>query len=173
MTDAILPPRGRSAPPAGDAAAQAALRRARLLNLLGLVTPVANLGMTRTAARDLRWFGVGAGAVLLAMSAAGWFGGNPWTFALAAGAHAVLVLAGLVNPRMPEAAGRAWIALGKGMGHVVAVPLFAILYYAVVTPTALLVRLFVGDPLRRRAPRSESYWIAREPSPRERFQRQF
>jgi hypothetical protein len=69
--------------------------------------------------------------------------------------------------------GRLWIGFGMLLGKVVAVPLFAVLYYLVVTPTAVLVRLFVGDPLKRRAPPQASYWIDRDPVPPERFERQF
>lgn len=151
----------------------ASLASARKLNLLGLVTPVANLGMIRTAPRDVRWFGVGAGVVLLALAAWAWHRGHAAVAVVALAAHAALVLAGLVNPRFPELPGRAWIRFGLLLGHVMSYPIFALLYWLAVTPMALLVRLFGSDPLRRRAPPAESYWIVREPAPKERFERQF
>ena len=157
----------------GPRVADADLGRARLENLLGLVTPVANLGMRHTAARELRWFGVGAGVVLLAAT---WVLGRQGRLELAgaaAAAHAALVLAGLVNPRFPEAAGRLWLRFGETLGRWMAVPIFALLYFLAVTPTALLVRLLGKDPLRRSAPRAESYWVKRHPAPPERFERQF
>jgi len=49
--------------------------------------------------------------------------------------------------------------------HRIASPIaLAILFYGVVTPTGLLMRLFGKDPLRLRFDReAKSYWIAREP----------
>jgi hypothetical protein len=170
MTDTFVPAPERETAPE---AAPADLGRARVLNLLGLVTPLANLGMLRVAPPDLRWFGVGAGVVLSAFAALSWWRGNLWLAGAAAAAHVALVLIGLVNPRLPEVPGRLWIGFGMALGKVMTVPLFAILYFLVVTPTAMLVRLFVGDPLKRRAPPQASYWIDRAPVPPERFERQF
>jgi hypothetical protein len=55
-------------------------------------------------------------------------------------------------------------------------PIFAALYYLVVTPLAILVRVFKGDPLARtpdpRTPHPDTYWIQRAPVARERFERQ-
>lgn len=146
---------------------------ARVLNLAGLVSPVANLGMTRTAPADLRWFGVGAGVVLCGGAAVAWRGGHETAAAILVAAHYALVLTGLLNPHIPEAVGRAWTSFGHALGKVMSYPIFAALYFLVLTPTALLVRLFSGDPLKRRAPRAESYWVDRKASPRERFERQF
>jgi hypothetical protein len=147
--------------------------RARVLNLVGLVSPIANLGMTRTAPADLRWFGVGAGVLLCGAAVMAWRSGHVATAASLAALHLALVLAGLVNPRLPEIAGRAWIAFGRGVGHLMSYPIFAALYFLVLTPTAVLVRLFSGDPLKRSAPRADSYWTERAAMPRERFERQF
>lgn len=171
MSDTTFEPAAH-APDTGrdDATSVAAARK---LNLLGLATPAANLGMLRTAPRDLRWFGVGAGVVLLALAAFAWTRGHAAVAVCAAAAHAALVLAGLVNPRFPELPGRAWIGFGLLLGRFMSWPIFALLYWVAVTPMALLVRLFGADPLRRRAAPAESWWIVREPSPKERFERQF
>jgi saxitoxin biosynthesis operon SxtJ-like protein len=170
MSDTAVPEAERAAAPAATAAD---LRRARAANLLGLVTPLANLGMLRLAPPDLRWFGVGAGCVLTGAAALAWCKGHFVLAVCAAAAHVALVLAGLVNPRLPEVPGRLWIGFGTLLGKVVAVPLFAALYFLVVSPTAVLVRLCAGDPLKRKAPPQESYWIDRDPVPPERFERQF
>lgn len=173
MSDIVFEPgaadRGAGALPAD----RRALAGARLLNLAGLVSPVANLGMTRTAPADLRWFGVGAGVLLCGAATVAWRGGHVATAASLIALHLALVLAGLVNPLLPEIAGRAWIALGRALGHAMSYPIFAALYFLVLTPTAVLVRLFSGDPLRRSAPRAGTYWVEREAMPRDRFERQF
>lgn len=171
MSDILVPeaPKENLAP--ADAAA--ASGRARAWNLLGLVTPVANLGMRLTAPAELRWFGVGAGVILLGAAVWCWRAGHAGTATALAGAHVLLVLAGLVNPRFPEIPGALWIWFGKALGRWMAYPIFALLYFAVVTPTALLVRILGKDPIGRRAAPAESYWIRRDPAPKERFERQF
>lgn len=170
MSDTAVPEAERTAAPEATAAD---IGRARIANLLGLVGPVANLGMLRLAPPDLRWFGVGAGFVLTGAATFAVWKGNFWFASAFMAAHVTLVLMGLLNPRLPEVPARLWIGFGMLLGKVVAVPLFAGLYYLVVTPTAVLVRLTVGDPLRRKAPPQESYWIDRPPVPPERFERQF
>lgn len=171
MSDIVIDDTGAATP--RTAACGLVARRARVMNLAGLVSPIANLGMTRTAPPDLRWFGVGAGVVLCGAAAVAWSGGHATSAAVLVAAHYALVLTGLVNPQIPEVVGHAWTSFGHAVGHVMSYPIFAALYYLVLTPTALLVRLFSGDPLKRRAPRAESYWVDRKPSPRERFDRQF
>ncbi|MCE9638318.1 MAG: hypothetical protein K8T90_21665 [Planctomycetes bacterium] len=170
MTDTVLPEAERKAAPdsaAGD------VGRARVENLLGLISPISNLGMRRLAPPDLRWFGVGAGVVLWALALYGFKRGNLWLAGAAAAAHVALVLMGLVNPRLPEVPGRLWIGLGMAMGKFMAYPMFGVLYFLVVAPTAVLVRLFVGDPLKRKAPKQDSYWVDRKPGTKAQFERQF
>ena len=61
------------------------------------------------------------------------------------------------------------------IGFVISHILMAIVYYLVLTPAGLLLRLFKGDPLQRRAdPAASTYWIRRpeQPDP-ERYFRQF
>lgn len=172
MTDTLVPHDDSAA--AADGPDAATVRRARLFNLPGIVVPfLANFGMRLTAPPELRWFGVGAGVVLSGAALWAWSRGNLWIAATCAAAHAGLVLTGLVHPRLPELPGRAWIAFGKGLGRWMAYPIFALLYFVAVTPTALLVRLFGKDPLARRAPPASSYWVQRKPAPKERFERQF
>ena len=87
--------------------------------------------------------------------------------------HYALVLLGLLHPLWVEYPAKAWMAFGKAVGHVMSYPLFAILYYFAVTPTALLVRLFGKDPLRLKREDVESYWLPHEPPDHERYKRQF
>jgi hypothetical protein len=152
---------------------RAELARARLLNLLGLVSPVANLGLVRLAPPDLRWFGVGAGVVCAGVAVWAHLTGRPTVLWAALGLHYALVLLGLAHPRLVEWPGRAWIAFGRLLGRVMIYPIFALIYYLAVTPTALAMRVCGKDPLRRRAPPEGSYWVKRKPVGRERYHRQF
>jgi hypothetical protein len=56
-----------------------------------------------------------------------------------------------------------WMALALPIGWVVSHLLLLVVYYLVVTPIGLLMRLFGYDPLQRRIDRTAtSYWVAHE-----------
>ncbi len=59
---------------------------------------------------------------------------------------------------------RAWARLGLVLHRLTNPLVMAVIFYLAVTPTALVLRLFGKDPLRRRfEPEAESYWIERRP----------
>jgi hypothetical protein len=61
------------------------------------------------------------------------------------------------------------------LGHVNSRVLLTLMYYLVFTPYGLLSRLFGRDPLRRRGPALESYWVERKQTrqAKEQFERLF
>jgi hypothetical protein len=74
-----------------------------------------------------------------------------------------LLLAALV-PQVLAPANRLWTKFGLLLHHIVSPIALGILFFLVVTPTALLMRLFGKDPLRLRFdPAADSYWIKRDP----------
>lgn len=148
----------------------------RGLNLFGLVSPVSNLGMVQLSNKELRWVGVGAGVVMALFMGYGWLRGDEvgHTIAfVAATVHLILVVLGLLHPKLPEIPFRLWIKFGELLGKVMSVPMFSILYFFAVTPTALVLRLLGKNPLHLNAPPAESYWVEREPLKREQYERQF
>jgi hypothetical protein len=160
------PEPGSKEPTAAD------LNRQRVRNLLGLVTPVANLGMLPYAPPEERWVGVGAGVIFCGLAVWGWATGTAWAWQFGLGAHSALVLLGLLNPLWPIGPARVWVLFGMGLGWFMQWPIFGGIYYLVVTPTAWLVRLFKGDPLEFDNP-DGSYWLDHVPPDKERYERQF
>ena len=74
-----------------------------------------------------------------------------------------LLLAALV-PRILAPANRLWTKFGLLLHNIVSPLALGILFFLVVTPTGLLMRLFGKDPLRLRFdPAADSYWIKRDP----------
>jgi hypothetical protein len=61
------------------------------------------------------------------------------------------------------------------LGYVNSRVLLTLMYYGVFTPYRLFSRLFGRDPLRRRGPAQESYWVERKRTrqEREQFERLF
>ena len=80
------------------------------------------------------------------------------------GAAAAFALAALLKPSLLARPNRLWMRLGLVLAKIVSPLALGLLYYAVLAPFGLLVRLTGKDPLRlRRDPAASSYWIARKP----------
>jgi hypothetical protein len=83
-----------------------------------------------------------------------------WALALSA----VFLIIGLVRPVWLAPLNRSWTKLGLLLGRIVSPIITAVLFYVVVTPTAVLFRLLKKDPLHLRPDREvDSYWIERHP----------
>ena len=146
---------------------------ARGLNVFGLVSPAANLGMIRWSPKDVRWFGVGVGVACGIALVYAWHADVAWLQSLAFWMHYGMVFLGLVHPLWPEVVAKAWNRFGLLIGKVMTFPIFALVYYLFVTPTALAVRVFGKDPLDRKGAPADSYWTDHEPPSKERYERQF
>ena len=70
----------------------------------------------------------------------------------------LLVLLGLIVPRVLVYPNRAWMALAEGMSYVSTRIILAFDFFVVLTPIGLIKRAMGWDPLHRRAHRLESYW---------------
>ena len=83
-----------------------------------------------------------------------------WAFVVA-GAFALIAL---LKPVLLATPNRLWTRLGVLLGKVVSPIALGILFYAALTPVALVLRFTGQDPLRLKLDRgAESYWIARKP----------
>jgi hypothetical protein len=101
--------------------------------------------------------------------------GNAWWPASLALSAAFLILA-LVRPSLLAPLNWLWTRLGLLLGAIVAPIVMGVVYFAVITPMAVVARLIGKDFLRlKRDPAAPSYWLPREdqqPSP-ERLRDQF
>src|SRR5918996_3929404 len=90
-------------------------------------------------------------------------GGEPprwWAALIAAGFAGV----GLVKPSLLAPLNRLWTRFGLVLHSVVNPLVMGLLFYLVVTPTGLVMRMMGRDLLRLKAdPDARSYWIEREP----------
>ena len=99
-------------------------------------------------------------AVLAGISA--WRGGANWPYTL--GASAIFVLAALAVPALLAPLNRVWTKFGLLLHKVTTPLILGLMFYLVVTPTALILRLFGKDLLRLHGdPEAASYWIERQP----------
>jgi hypothetical protein len=158
--------------PRADVTPQA-MTHARMLNTLGLVPPLANLGLLVVGRRERRWFGLAAGIVCVLAAAYARWKGVEWIGRVGGGLYVVLLVAGLVNPLWVEKIGDAWAAFGTLLGKVMSYPMFTAAYLLAVTPTALLMRAFGKDPLGMKKRGAATYWKDHEPPTKDKYQRQF
>jgi hypothetical protein len=89
--------------------------------------------------------------------------GHPhWVWWVAAGV--LLAALALSRPAVLAPLNRLWLKVGFALHKVVNPIVMALLFYTVISPTGILMRLCGKDPLRlRREPGSASYWIMRAP----------
>ncbi|MCR4303433.1 MAG: SxtJ family membrane protein [Gallionella sp.] len=110
-----------------------------------------------------RVFGLVFAAVFLII--AGWplFHGEAirwWSVGVAI----AFALVALVKPALLAGLNRLWMKLGVLLGKVVSPIALGILFYVVITPLGMVIRLTGKDPLRLKfQPDEDSYWMLREP----------
>ena len=69
-----------------------------------------------------------------------------------------------------------WLKIAHALGRIITTVVLALAYYLVITPSALLKRVFGGHPLPLKPDRNaSSYWVSRnEPvQPKERFLKRY
>ena len=119
----------------------------------------------KPAPRELRAFGkviaLGFPIVAVLLGASAWLRSHAWpSWTLWLGAVGFLVgLACVLVPRAARPLYLVWMALGCCIGLVVGNLVLAAIYFLVVTPIGLALRLAGRDPLRRAIePEHQSYW---------------
>lgn len=115
-----------------------------------------------TSRRALRSFGTLVGSVLLGLGfIAAWK--HDWSttavFLWLIGIGCVLVVTGLTVPTVLKPVYRMWMGLAVVLGFMMTRIILTIVFYFVITPTGLLLRLFGKDPLRRAWMPDATYWL--------------
>lgn len=109
-----------------------------------------NFGLVMAAA-----FCVVAAVPILSGDAIRW-----WALGLAA----AFAAAALVKPAALSGLNRLWMKFGLLLGRIVSPIALGLLFYGVLTPLGLMMRLSGKDPLRlKRDPAAQSYWQTRAP----------
>jgi len=76
----------------------------------------------------------------------------------------VILLITIVAPALLALPNRLWLRFGLALNRIISPVVLAFLFYIVVTPTGVLMRVFGKDNLRLRRNDSDgSYWIKRDP----------
>ncbi len=138
---------------------------------------LAELGSLDSGPRALRRFGLAVGGILLALGAlAAWREGTAALMVPAAllATGALLVVHGFFRPSALRIPYLVWMGLALVLGWVMTRLILTAVYFLVVTPVGLVLRVSGRDPMHRRPdPNLPTYWIPREADgdPRERLTR--
>ena len=113
----------------------------------------------RSSYRSEREFGVAVGAVLLLLSLWWIYRGKFQSVAyyvLFVGS--LLVLLGLLWPRLLVLPNRLWMAFASLLSYISTRIILAVVFFGILTPIGLIKRMMGWDPLRRREGLKQSYW---------------
>ena len=128
----------------------------------------------RLTAAEGRRFGLTVGLAFLALAGVAWWRGRVHACVVFAAAGSLLIGGGLVRPTYLGPVSRAWMGLAHVMSKITTPLFLGIVFYFVLTPVGLLMRLVGSRPLPR-PKRGSSGWIPRAPDARRRLdmERQF
>ena len=74
----------------------------------------------------------------------------------------IFLVLGLLNSKLLNPLNLAWVKFGKILGKIVAPIVMGVIYFIIVTPIGLFLRLFGKDLLQIKFSKNNSYWIKRE-----------
>jgi hypothetical protein len=95
---------------------------------------------------------------------------RPWALVLAA----ILVSVGLAFPRSLRRVHHVWMLAGHALGWINTRVILGIVYYGLLTPFGVIMRLLGHDPMHRAfAPDADTYRVPRSPRSRDHLYRQF
>ena len=78
-------------------------------------------------------------------------------------ASVIFLLLGLINSKLLTPLNKSWIKLGEILGIVIAPIVMALVYFVILTPVSLIVRVFGKDLLNLKfLKEKETYWIKRK-----------
>ncbi|MEX5216507.1 MAG: SxtJ family membrane protein [Nitrospiraceae bacterium] len=124
--------------------------------------------------KELRNFGLIVGGIFLVigMWPLVWRGEGMRLWALGLGA--VLIPLGLLLPAVLLPVFKAWMKMGHVLGWINTRIILGILFYGLITPMGVVMRLFGWDAMRRVLVRdAQTYRVVRQPRPKSHMTRQF
>ena len=78
------------------------------------------------------------------------------------GLSSIFLILGIINSKLLYPLNKAWVKFGEILGMIIAPIVMGLVYFIILTPISLLVRLFGKDLLKLKKNKSSTYWIKRE-----------
>ena len=74
----------------------------------------------------------------------------------------IFLILGLINSKILTPLNKGWVKFGEFLGKIIAPIVMAVVYFVVLTPLSIIVRVFGKDLLKIKfSAKSKSYWIKR------------
>ena len=74
----------------------------------------------------------------------------------------IFLILGLLNSRILSPFNKAWIKFGELLGKIIAPIAMFVVFFVILTPLSLVIRIFKKDLLKVKYSKEKSYWIKRE-----------
>ena len=74
----------------------------------------------------------------------------------------IFMILGLINSKLLTSLNKIWYKFGLFLGKVVSPFVMGLIFFLVVTPTSLLLKLFNKDILNKNKKKTKSYWIEKD-----------
>ena len=113
---------------------------------------------TRLTRTEGRKFAFPVGLAFAALAALAWWRGHATAVYVLGGLSSLLLLAGLLVPTRLGPLQRIWMGLAHAISRVTTPIFMGLVYFLVLTPTGVVMRLLGRRPLRREL-EDGSYWI--------------
>ena len=84
----------------------------------------------------------------------------------------IFLILGLFNSKILTSLNKLWFKFGIFLGKIISPIIMGIIFFLVVTPIGLIMRLFGKDVLNLKYNKSQSYWIEKN-SPKSKMKNQF
>ena len=84
----------------------------------------------------------------------------------------IFLLLGLLNSKILTPLNKLWFKLGIFLGKIISPIIMGIIFFLVVTPTGLIMRLLGKDVLNLKYNKNKSYWIEKK-GPKSKMKNQF
>ena len=76
----------------------------------------------------------------------------------------IFFILGIFNSKILTPLNKVWMSFGKLLGNFVSPIVMGIIFFGVVTPTGLLLKLFNKDILNLKKNRNDTYWLKKDNS---------
>ncbi len=74
----------------------------------------------------------------------------------------IFLILGVLNSQLLTPLKKIWIKIGIILGKIIAPLVMALIYFIIITPISILIKIFGKDVLKMKLDNSKSYWIKRK-----------
>ena len=74
----------------------------------------------------------------------------------------IFLILGAINSKILTPLNRAWFKIGLALGSIISPIIMGLVFFIVLTPTGLIMKLFRKDLLMKKNSKDSSYWIERD-----------